>query len=214
MVFNLCMFEWFPHVACHRNPNCFPSFRRSPWFFFLIQVALLASTIVISLFWCRGFSLCCQNSLTNIHPSTGSRWMASEHHHRGSWHRERDRGTDNWTLRSMCLRVWQRCHVSAGEVTLFNPCTVAGWWRGMSPPPQWWIGGGVLSLIMFHILENLCWLFFSPQLSRCLAEGFRRRTFASSLGPPQNPTTWMTWDRVPYMPKHSQATVQQKVHMA
>ena len=25
-----------------------------------------------------------------------------------------------------------------------------------------------------------------------MAEGFRRRTLASSLGPPQNPTTWTT----------------------
>ena len=41
-------------------------------------------------------------------------------------------------------------------------------------------------------------------------EGFRRRTLASNLGPPQNPTTWTTRDRVPYAPKYSQATPRQK----
>ena len=43
-----------------------------------------------------------------------------------------------------------------------------------------------------------------------VAEGIRRRTLASNLGPPQNPTTWTTWDRVPYAPKYSQTTTRQK----
>ena len=43
-----------------------------------------------------------------------------------------------------------------------------------------------------------------------VAEGFRQWTLASNLGPPQNPTSWTTLDRVLYGPIYSQATVQQK----
>ena len=43
-----------------------------------------------------------------------------------------------------------------------------------------------------------------------MAEGFRRRTLASNLGPPQSPTTWTMQDQVPFAPKYSQATPRQK----
>ena len=72
----------------------------------------------------------------------------------------------------------------------------------------------LLSFLLFNLLGALHF-----RLYRCMcvcvvhafacvcvcgpvAVGFRRRTLASSLGPPQNPTTWTTRDRVPYAPKH------------
>ena len=47
-------------------------------------------------------------------------------------------------------------------------------------------------------LTAIGWLDF--MMCGQVAVGFRRRTLASSLAPPQNPTTWTTRDRVPYAP--------------
>ena len=55
--------------------------------------------------------------------------------------------------------------------------------------------------------------YWLPLFSGPVAKGFRQQTLASNLGPhppKKNPTTWMTQDQVPYVPKYSQATPRQK----
>ena len=103
---------------------------------------------------------------------------------------------------------------TSADFPFFIGCTATstslrrmGWSSSMSVWVQFSTDGSPLAL----------WLYSSEQYSvhRCgpVAEGFRRRTLASSSGPPQNPTTWTTRDRVLFAPKHSQATLRQKVQV-